>query len=561
MNQIQQSDASIQAFTYKQLSNIYSYVTEIVDSLPDKALEELTSGYENDLDKLIEEIARQTHYVINHNASRINSESLSYLTELEYSFDQQLKKFSLNYFTATVPSNFDSSWRTLEWGNMLQLYPWSAYLCQRGSGKSYFFCYVVPLWRLYTYDPPKFLVRDNVDNRNRKETAIITNESRLGGLHIGKITEEIMRNDLLKEKLNKRGSVMGKEGVVTDTGSMLHLRSFGSMIRGLHVGYAGTDDFLTKSALYSSEQRSKFHEVFYAEIKNIVEPGGYNIVSGTPFHVDDLYGDLKKDPMFKVFEYPGIFPDGRLLAPDRFSFRYLMDMKKSLGSIVFSREILVTPVSDGSSLFPWEFLNKSLIGMENVRLVNNIESFPIKMKKVVVGCDFARSATIGADFTVYTVWGVDANDIYYLLHVWRKRGASTNDQVNKMVELDHSFRPNRIVCESNGFQSMIAEMARKRGLKNVEDFKTVAGNKKSDYEGLPSLSAFFERGEIKVPGSQEEDTTNLVMQVLSEFNNIGYNEDKGTLEATSDKDDCVMSSWIALYYLIEKKVSPQIYYV
>ena len=108
---------------------------------------------------------------------------------------------------------------------------------------------------------------------------------------------------------------------------------------------------------------------------------------------------------------------------------------------------------------------------------------------------------------------------------------------------------------------MIAEMARKRGLNNVEDFKTTASNKKSDYEGLPSLSAFFERGEIKVPGSQEEETQNAIMQLLGEFNSIGYNEDRGTLESLGQHDDGVMSSFIALYYLIENKVNANIYFV
>ena len=129
-------DEDVQLFTYKQLYNIYNYVSEIIDSLPDKALADLLSGYENDLDKLLEELTRQTHYVIHHNASRINSESLGYMHELEYAFDQQLKKYSLNYFKATVLTNFEMGWRNLEWGNMIQLYPWSAYLAQRGSGKS-----------------------------------------------------------------------------------------------------------------------------------------------------------------------------------------------------------------------------------------------------------------------------------------------------------------------------------------------------------------------------------------------------------------------------------------
>ena len=555
------TDSEIQLYTYKQLQNIYTYVGEIIDTLPNKALDELLSGYGNDVERLIDEITKQTNYVINHNANKLNSESLGYLKELEYSMDQQLKKYSLNYFKATVLTNFEMGWRNLEWGNMIQLYPWSAYLAQRGSGKSYEFCFAAPLWRLYSYDPPQFLVKDTLDNKNRKWTVLVTNESKLVNIHISKITEEINNNPILKDKLNKNGGNLGKETVITDTGSRLDSRSFGSQSRGMHPGAFFIDDYLSRSALYSKDQREKFHEGFYGDILPATEPGGLMIVSGTPFHSADLYSDLKKDHRFKVFEYPGIFPDGRILAPDRFSFRNLMDLKKSLGSIVFSREILVMPVSEGSSLFPWEFLNKSFIGMEKVRLVNNIESYPIKLRRVVIGCDFAKSASIGADFTAYTVWGVDNNNIYYLLHIWRKRGASTNEQVNKIVELNHAFRPNKIVCESNGFQSMIAEMVRKRGLNNVEDFKTTAGNKKSDYEGLPSLSAFFERGEIKVPGSQDEETNNAVMQLLGEFNSIGYDEDKGTLESMGEHDDCCMSAWISLYHLIENKVSVNIYYV
>ena len=126
------TDSEIQLYTYKQLQNIYTYVSEIIDTLPSKALDELLSGYDNDVEKLIDEITKQTNLVINHNSDKLNSESLGYLKELEYSMDQQLKKYSLNYFKATVLTNFEMGWRNLEWGNMIQLYPWSAYLAQRG---------------------------------------------------------------------------------------------------------------------------------------------------------------------------------------------------------------------------------------------------------------------------------------------------------------------------------------------------------------------------------------------------------------------------------------------
>lgn len=557
---INNDDFDIQLITYKQLRPVIDTVKELIDTMPEKALNQLLDAYEGDVSTMIDEFLRQTHYVFNHNASKIDSEKLGYSSELESAFDNVLKKYSLNYFAATVPSNFTHGWRTLEWGNLLQLNPWSAYLCQRGAGKSFFFCYVVPMWRLYTYDPPSLIYKNSIDNQNRKETAIITNGSKLGGLHIAKITEEIRNNDILANKLNVSRRNIGKEGITTDTGSILHLRSFDSQIRGLHIGMSITDDFLNKSSLYSKDQREKFHEVFYSEIMNIIEPDGFNIVSGTPFHKSDLYGDLKQDHRFRVFEYPGIFPNGDILAPDRFSYRYLMDMKKTLGSIVFSREILVNPLSDDSTLFPWEFLNKAFIGQENTSLVDNIQSCTTKMKKVVMGCDFAKSATVGADFTVYQVWGCDFNNHYHLLHIWRKKGASINEQVSRIVQLDQAFKPNKIVCEANGFQSVVADLVRQRGLKNIEDFTTTGNKKKSDFEGLPSLSAFFERGEIKLP-YKDGTTREAVMQLCSEFNSIGYNEDKGTLESLSEHDDLVISAWLALFYLIENKVSPKIYHI
>lgn len=553
--QLIQLDSPNKALTTKQIENVYNYSVEIVNNISDKGLEELISAYQGDMDKLINEIVTQTNNIINHNQTSLESEKLEYLEHLEKEMDESLKIQSYNYFKATCLTNFRMQWRNIEWGNLVQLNPWSAYLCQRGSGKSFEFCYAFPLWRLYSYNKPHPLITNTQDNQLRKETCIITNETRLANIHIGKIVEEIKINDILGSKLNPRGKAdLAKESIITETGSMLHRRTYGSMIRGLHVGSSITDDFLDKSCLYSKDQRDKFHEVFYAEIKNIIEPNGYNLVSGTPFHVKDLYGDLKEDNMFRVFTYPGIMPNMELLAPDRFTWKYLMDLKKSLGSIVFSREILVTPVSDSSSLFPYEYLNTSKIGMENVRYVDNIDSFPIKLVRVTVGADFAISGNIGADFTVYTVWGVDSNEKYYLLYIWRAQGASHNTQISQLVSLNSKFKPNKIVCESNGFQKILSDMATERGLNNIVPFTTTSGIKKSFYEGLPSLSAIFERGEIKVPWNDDEytrDTTNLI---LSEFNSITFNSDSARLESSDQHDDCVMSSFFALTDLRENKV-------
>lgn len=529
---------------------------EIIDNLSDKALMELLAGYDNDLDNLLNELLRQTSEIVNFNKT-IESEKLEYLEYLERGFDEQLKVLSYNYFKTTCLPSFRQNWRNIEWGNLTQLHKWSAYLCQRGSGKSYEWDFAFPIWRMYSYNRPHPLIEETLDQKLRKETCLITNESRLGNLHIAKIVEEMKLNDIISQKINPNGLAnLGKESITTEQGAILHKRSYGGFIRGLHVGASITDDFLDKSCLYSKDQRDKFHEVFYAEIKSIVEQGGYNLVSGTPFHQQDLYGDLMNDPMFKVFTYPGIMPNKEMLAPDRFDFDFLMSMKESLGSIVFSREILVSPVSDASTLFPWEFLRKSFIGMERTKYIENIESHPIKFERVTAGCDFAISGTIGADYTVYTVWGRDSFKNYHLLYVWRKRGASHEEQISKIIDIDNRFKPNKIVCEANGFQGILADMARSRGLRNIEEFITTSGIKKDLYLGLPSMSAMFERGQIKLPYSPDEEDQNTTKWLCGEFHSISFNEDKGTLESTDQHDDGVMSSFMAVNDLreIDKRI-------
>lgn len=418
---------------------------------------------------------------------------------------------------------------------------------------SYEFCMAFPLWRMWSYRRPNFMKPDIPDNRNRKETCIITNTETLGKEHLDKVKEEIHSNEALTAVLNPNGKAsLGATGFECENGTKLHLRGKDGFIRGLHVGASVSDDLPDESSIYSLEQREKLKDLFKGAITPIVEPYGYNIVDGTPYSEKDLYYDLKQDPKFMVFEYPAIFPDGRLLAPDRFTFDKLMEEKKSVGTLVFSREYLVVPISDDSTIFPMEILMRSTIGMENVRLVDNIESFPFKLSRVVVGCDFAVSGNVGADYTCYTVWGKDLNGFYYLLYIYREQGLSHNEQINKIEYLNTVFKPNEIVVENNGFQSILADMCVQRGIRNIFPFTTTSGNKKDLRTGWASLAALFERGDIRCP--YHPDTRQKIDTMFGEFTSIAFRPDRGTLESISGHDDTVSSSFMAINRLRESAV-------
>lgn len=538
--------------TNNQLTYLYNAVDNIIERLPERALNQLLEGYGNDVDTMLREMVHQSEKAL-YLGRTMDSESLSYVDNVKASMDNTLKILSLNYFITTMLPKFRLGWRNIEWSNLTQLYPWSCYLCARASGKSYQWSYAFILWRLWSYTRPTAYRQDTVDNANRKETCYITNTFTLAKVQIAKVTEEIEVNDLIKEKLNPYNKAsIGETAIKTETGSTLHVRGKDSMIRGLHVGACLCDDMPDESSLYSDEQREKLKELLKGTIEPIVEPYGYFLVTGTPYSSapNELYQILKADKRFYCFEYPILFPDGRPLAPDRYTFEQILAKKEELGTIVFNREYLVVPISDTSTIFPYEYLMRSVIGMETIRFASSIDDFPFKLTRVHIGVDFAVSGNIGADYTVYSVWGKDAMDNYYLLYYYRKRGMSHNEQVDKIVQLDRLFHPNKIRCEANGFQSILSGLAKERGLKNIEPFTTTEGNKKDLYTGLPSLSAMFERGQIKCPYAIGE-TRQAVDLMFGEFSSITFRSDNGKLEAASGHDDVVMSSFISLNSLRE----------
>lgn len=538
--------------TNNQLTYLYNAVDNIIERLPERALNQLLEGYGNDVDTMLREMVHQSEKAL-YLGRTMDSESLSYVDNVKASMDNTLKILSLNYFITTILPKFRLGWRNIEWSNLTQLYPWSCYLCARASGKSFQWSYAFILWRLWSYTRPTAYRQDTVDNANRKETCYITNTFTLAKVQIAKVTEEIEANDLIKEKLNPYNKAsIGETAIKTETGSTLHVRGKDSMIRGLHVGACLCDDMPDESSLYSDEQREKLKELLKGTIEPIVEPYGYFLVTGTPYSSapNELYQILKADKRFYCFEYPILFPDGRPLAPDRYTFEQILAKKEELGTIVFNREYLVVPISDTSTIFPYEYLMRSVIGMETIRFASSIDDFPFKLTRVHIGVDFAVSGNIGADYTVYSVWGKDAMDNYYLLYYYRKRGMSHNEQVDKIVQLDRLFHPNKIRCEANGFQSILSGLAKERGLKNIEPFTTTEGNKKDLYTGLPSLSAMFERGQIKCPYAIGE-TRQAVDLMFGEFSSITFRSDNGKLEAASGHDDIALSSFLSVNSLRE----------
>ena len=548
---------STNPLTLTQLGDTFRIVEDIIDLLDPEAMAEICSGNAQDVDDMLAILIDETAAVISSQNHKVQSASFGYLDRFTASVEESLRCKSFNYFILSVLPDFILGWHNIEWGNLVQMYRLLCILAARDHGKSYEFSFAYPLWQMYRYRP-KGVLGNNVPKELQmaKEGLMISNELKLSRHFLAMIKEEIFHNPILKERLEpeSKHTGWGSEKIVCKNGSTLSTKSAGSKIRGYHPTYIVLDDFLNESSLYSQEQRDKYWNKFSGVILPALSPGGQMVIVGTPFFEKDLYAELKNKKSldgartFPVFEYPAIFPDGRLLFPQRHTFESLMEKRDILGSLIFSREILVKPISDGSSLFPYETLNKAIRGQGTVDVVRNINSSKRKFVKVGVGLDFAISANIGADYSAFAIGGLDDLGNIHVLNLWRKQGAKYNQQVGMAKKINRDFRPDIMFAEDNAMQQIFIDLLQEANLPVVGK-TTTAHNKKSLYKGVPRLAALFETGRIKFPyGTQAaKDMTDLM---FSELNSVTYIQDTGKLESVSQNDDTAMALWNLVRALI-----------
>lgn len=530
-----------------------SIVDEIIDGMDDKGILELMSGSGGDLDYVLDGLLQDTFQVMYTGNPHIDF-APRYTDRLSQSVEEILRCKNLTYFITSVMPDFQLSWHHLEWGDLVHRYNKLCIEAARDHGKSYYFSNAYAAWQLYKYAKPKgtqFSARPTKSNSNRGYLFSFSLQQSVDLMEILKNTIE--GNDILKERLypdsKDKSGAWASTNIVCKNGARLTCKGFGSSVRGAHPYWIVVDDGLKDNVIYSQLQRQKSIDYFHSVIMNMLVPGGQIIVVGTPFHASDLYGDLKSKSIHAthnkkgwfVIEYPAIFPDGRILWPQRWSFFDLMDKKATQGNIIFSRENLCRPITNESSIFPLKVLERSLVRMENYVLVRNRDDFPIKFNKVVVGCDFAISANVGTDYTVFTVWGVDdETGERWLLHFYRDRGKTFHEQMQILKGINVRFRPDTMILEQNTFQQIFVQESDKQGLPVIGH---TTGIDKYDLKtGWPGLAIDFERGKIHIPigDKYSQDVKDLI---FSDLGSVAFT-DKG-LESVGEHDDISSSFWLA----------------
>ena len=527
-------------------------VDEIIDGMDDSGILELMSGSGGDIDKVVDNLLSDTYQGLYTGDTQIDF-APRYTERLSESIEETLRCKNITYFITSVLPDFQLGWHHLEWGDLVHRHNKLCIEAARDHGKSYYFSNAYAAWQLYRYSKPKKMIyskRPSKSNSNRGYLFSFSLQQSVDLMEILKNTIE--GNDILRERLfpdSRNSGAWASTNIVCKNGARLTCKGFGSSVRGAHPYWIVVDDGLKDNVIYSQLQRQKSIDYFHSVIMNMLVPGGQIIVVGTPFHASDLYGDLKSkskaatgsDKGWFVIEYPAIFPDGRILWPARWGFNDLIEKKATQGNIIFSRENLCRPITNESSIFPLKILERSLLRMENYTLVRSRDDFPMKFNKVVVGCDFAISSNVGADYAVFTVWGVDdETGERWLLYFYREKGKTFHEQMQVLKGINVRFRPDTFVMEQNVMQQIFVQESDKQGLPVVGH---TTGIDKYDLKtGWPGLAIDFERGKIHIPigDKYSQDVKDLI---FSDLGSVAFT-DHG-LESVGEHDDISSSFWLA----------------
>ena len=462
------------------------------------------------------------------------------ISHVDNALKEQWRKDSIIYFIKDVfGKEVDLNWHHIQWAWMVENKKRVALLASRDHGKSFFWSLLYPIWMMYKYDK-----NDQRYAMCKKGFLISHGKDKAIDL-LREIITTIEENQILRERLFPEGKTKTRKWsgteITTKNGANIKAKGFMTKLRGYHPHWIVNDDILTDAVIYSPTQRQKATDFFYSVIENMLVPNGQMVVVGTPFHEKDIYSTFRSEEKQKIWmyrEYPAFRPDGKILWDRRYDFDLLMQKRAILGNVIFSREFLCKPIASDASIFPYTILSKAITGMDNYKLVNNREAFPIKFESIVAGCDFATSANVGADYTVFTVWGIDSHENMWLLYIYRKLGSTFNEQIGMIKQIGANFRPDIIIMEKNNFQTLYAQYLQNTALP-IKPHNT--GKEKNDFKvGLPSLAVLFERGKIKLPYG-DEHSKNMADIMLSEFNSVTFT-DKG-LQSVGGHDDTCMSTW------------------
>lgn len=283
---------------------------------------------------------------------------------------------------------------------------------------------------------------------------------------------------------------------------------------------------------------------------DFVVPGDHSFIGNaivnhnTPLHALDLHGWLAKNEEFFSKRYPGILdyngPNERALFPQLWTVERLKRRKRLIGNVAFTREILVEPISDDLSLFPFHLFPP--LYEPHLTIRPTIEQIRERGWTTYMGVDVAISASVGADYFVMFVIGVDRQGNHHVVDIRRHRGMPFNTQLENIEHWAKYYDCQLVLIEANQAQKVWSDEMKRTTDVPVKEFVTLASNKYPLDKGMPSLRILIENGKIRIPRGNHESVV-ITDEWINEMVQFGFFQ--GKLQGTGAHDDQAMAFWFS----------------
>lgn len=431
------------------------------------------------------------------------------------------------------------------WGDLVDQEARLAVNAARDHSKSTFFSYAYPIWRIWGEPGCEvYIFSKTLEQAAEFLDIILYGRNNLKGIvDIPGLDHLMPSRDAMKVDPSLR---LNKADVKFTNGSRIRVAGYGKAMRGRHPKYVVLDDPLNDEDMWSETTRMKNIEYFKSAITNMVMPEGQLIVVGTPYHASDLYGFLRKNPVYTFIRFPGIIKDRktgeeRALFPWRWSLEKLRSKKKEIGSVSFAREILCQPISDDLSIFP-EYLFPPCYA-EHLTMRMPLEQIQANGWVCYMGVDIARSSSVGADYFVIFVIARSNTGEHIIMDIRRSRGLPFQQQLQEIEIAAALYDPSIILIESNAMQQIYTDEMRRLTDLPVKPFLTLATNKYPLDRGVPGLRILLEGQKVVIP---KGDEISLKLSGIWEDECTQFGFIDGKLQGIGEHDDTVMSWWFAV---------------
>ena len=259
-----------------------------------------------------------------------------------------------------------------------------------------------------------------------------------------------------------------------------------AMPTGKHFLIRNYDDIVTEKSVTTPEMLQKSVDAYRMSV-NLGTEGGWERLIGTRYHYNDAYGEMIRDKLVEVRQYPATddgteFGNPVLIAKDSLALK-----RRSMGPYIFATQMLLNPKGDEFHSFKIEWLN-----------FRDGENHDKGLNKYIL-VDPANSKSKRSDYTAMWVLGLGPDENYYVLDFLRDR-LNLIERADTLFALHKRWRPKKVGYEEYGVQADIDHIKDKQKRDNYRfEIVSMGGNKLSKDDRIKRLMPIFEQGRIILP--------------------------------------------------------------